>query len=78
MARGYSGSLGKGGNVQIGVRVHAATDAASCPLNWRLFVPEPWDYTGADNNYTAVMIQVRRQHAKIPDTVRRARNGRWP
>ena len=43
VARQYSGTLGKVGNCQIGVSVHAATDAASCPLDWRLFVPETWD-----------------------------------
>lgn len=36
VARQYSGTLGKIGNCQIGVSVHAATDAASCPLDWRL------------------------------------------
>ena len=35
--------LGKTGNCQIAVSLHAATDAASCPLNWRLDTPEPWD-----------------------------------
>ena len=43
VARQYSGTLGKVGNCQIGVSVHAVTDGASCPLNWRLFVPESWD-----------------------------------
>src|SRR3982750_310491 len=43
VARQYSGTLGKVGNCQIGVSVAAVTDAASCPLNWRLFVPERWD-----------------------------------
>jgi SRSO17 transposase len=40
VARQYSGTLDKIGNCQIGVRIHAATDAASCPLGWRLLVPE--------------------------------------
>ena len=31
VARQYSGTLGKIGNVQIGVSIHAVTDAASCP-----------------------------------------------
>ncbi|MET3173165.1 UNVERIFIED_ORG: hypothetical protein ABIB52_000993 [Arthrobacter sp. UYCu721] len=50
VARQYSGTLGKIGNCQIGVSVHAATDAASCPLDWRLFVPEAWDDTCAETN----------------------------
>ncbi|MFE9250714.1 transposase [Streptomyces sp. NPDC007088] len=36
VARQYSGTLGKVGNCQIGVSVHAASDAASCPLSWQL------------------------------------------
>src|ERR671916_2152629 len=42
-ARQYSGTLGKVGNCQIGVSVHAVTDAASCPLDWRLFLPAGGD-----------------------------------
>jgi len=45
VARQYSGTLGKVGNCQIAVSVHAATDAASAVLNWGLFVPESWDET---------------------------------
>jgi SRSO17 transposase len=36
--------------------VHAVTDAASCPLDWRLFLPESWD---ADAE--------RRRTAHVPD-----------
>ena len=39
VARMYSGTLGKVGNCQIGVSVHAVTDAASVAINWALFVP---------------------------------------
>ena len=45
VARQYCGTLGKVGNCQIAVSVHAATDAASAVLDWRLFVPESWDET---------------------------------
>ena len=45
VARQYSGTLGKVGNCQIAVSVHAASDAASAVLDWRLFVPESWDET---------------------------------
>jgi SRSO17 transposase len=47
VARQYSGTLGKVANCQIGVSVHAVTDTASCPLDWRLFLPESWDATKA-------------------------------
>jgi len=45
VARQYSGTLGKVANCQIAVSVHAATEAASGVLDWRLFVPEAWDET---------------------------------
>src|SRR4051812_42215689 len=38
-ARQYSGTLGKVGNCQIGGSICAVTDFASCPLNWRVFLP---------------------------------------
>jgi hypothetical protein len=43
VARQYSGTLGKVGNCQIGVSVSAASEAASAPLTWRLFLPDAWD-----------------------------------
>jgi SRSO17 transposase len=43
VARQYSGTLGKIGNCQLGVSVSSASEAASCPLNWRLFLPAAWD-----------------------------------
>lgn len=43
VARQYCGALGKVGNCQIGVSINAASNEASCPLDWRLFVPEEWD-----------------------------------
>src|SRR4051812_36183463 len=47
VARMYSGSLGKVGNCQIGVSVHAVTDWASAAIDWRLFLPKSWDDTAA-------------------------------
>jgi SRSO17 transposase len=41
--RQYSGTLGKRANCQLGVSVNAITERASCPLDWRLFLPERWD-----------------------------------
>lgn len=55
----YCGALGKTANCQVIVSVNAATDRASCPLDWRLFLPEAWD----DD-------RERRVRAKIPDAVR--------
>jgi len=41
--RQYSGTLGKTANCQLGVSVNAVTEHTSCPLDWRLFLPERWD-----------------------------------
>jgi hypothetical protein len=45
-------------------------DAASAPVNWRLFVPESWDDTCADTNKAAEATAARRARAKIPDYLR--------
>jgi len=36
----YCGALGKTANCQVTVSVNAVTNRASCPLDWRLFLPE--------------------------------------
>jgi SRSO17 transposase len=43
VARQYCGALGKIGNCQVGVSVSAVCDEASCPIDWRLFIPQEWD-----------------------------------
>jgi SRSO17 transposase len=70
VARQYSGTLGKVGNCQIGVSICAVTDTASCPLNWRLFLPERWDDAEAATPEAAAAIRNRRERAGIPDDVR--------
>ena len=55
--RQYSGTLGKIGNCQIGVSVHAVGRRGTAPLGWALYLPEEWC---ADS--------VRRAQAKIPET----------
>uniref|UniRef100_A0AAU1UN42 IS701 family transposase n=1 Tax=Streptomyces sp. NBC_00119 TaxID=2975659 RepID=A0AAU1UN42_9ACTN len=42
VAHQYCGALGKQANCQVAVSVHAVSDVASCPLQWRLFVPQEW------------------------------------
>jgi SRSO17 transposase len=56
--RQYSGTLGKRGNCQIGVSVHAVGGRGTVPLGWALYLPEDWC---AD--------QQRRRQAKIPEHV---------
>lgn len=58
VARQYSGTLGRVDNCQIGVSISAATDRASCPINWRIFLPEAW-----------VHDTKRRANAHVPDDV---------
>jgi SRSO17 transposase len=73
VARMYSGSLGKVGNCQIGVSVHAVTDWASAAIDWRLFIPTSWDDAAVgddDGPEAAAEIRRRRARSKIPDQVR--------
>jgi SRSO17 transposase len=58
VARQYSGTLGRVDNCQVGVSISAATDHASCPINWRIFLPEAWDHDAE-----------RRAKAHVPDDV---------
>ncbi|MFI6179025.1 IS701 family transposase [Nonomuraea sp. NPDC051191] len=65
VARQYSGTLGKVANCQIGVSVHAVTDTASSPLDWRLFVPTSWDDQACDAA-TGPQVATRRDRCGIP------------
>jgi SRSO17 transposase len=58
--RQYCGTLGKRANCQLGVSVNAVTEQASCPLDWRLFVPEGWDEEA---------MATRRAACHLPDEV---------
>jgi SRSO17 transposase len=62
VARQYCGALGKVGNCQLGVSINAASERASCPLDWRLFIPEEWDDPSESN-------QDRRAQAHLPEDV---------
>jgi SRSO17 transposase len=56
--RQYSGTLGKTGNCQIGVSMHALGARGTVPLGWALYLPEDW-----------CQDEQRRSKAKIPDEV---------
>ena len=56
VAHQYCGALGKQANCQVAVSVHAVTDTASVPLQWRLFVPREWDSDAE-----------RRRRCQVPD-----------
>ena len=66
VARQYSGTMGKIGNCQVAVSVHAVTDKASAPLDWRLFLPLSWDDEAAGSPEAAVAVRARRDACKIP------------
>lgn len=70
VARQYSGTLGKVGNCQIAVSLNMVTDAASSPMNWRLYIPKAWDDTWAETSEDAKAVQTRRARAGIGDRVR--------
>src|SRR3954467_3075232 len=70
VARMYSGTLGKVGNCQVGISVHAVTDWASAAIDWRLFLPESWDDTMATDAEAAEEIRRRRARCRIPDDAR--------
>ena len=42
VARQYSGTLGKVANCQVAVSLHLATEEASMPLNYQLYLPQEW------------------------------------
>jgi SRSO17 transposase len=56
--RQYSGTLGKIGNCQIAVSLHAVSTKGTVPLGFQLYLPEDW-----------CTDPIRRRSAKIPDSV---------
>jgi SRSO17 transposase len=55
VARQYCGTLGKVANCQVAISVHWSSAEASCPLNWRLYLPQAW-----------VENQERAAHGRVP------------
>jgi SRSO17 transposase len=58
VARQYCGAVGKQENCQVAVSLSVATDEASLPIAWRLYLPERWVQDGA-----------RREEAGVPDEI---------
>jgi SRSO17 transposase len=56
--RQYSGTLGKIGNCQVAVSVHAVGERGTLPLGWALYLPEEW-----------CSDRERRRKAKVPAQV---------
>jgi SRSO17 transposase len=57
--RQYCGQTGKPDNCQVAVSLSLATQAASIPIAWRLYLPQAW----CDDN-------ARRRAAGIPESIR--------
>jgi SRSO17 transposase len=55
VARPYGGTLDKVANCQVAVSLHWSGAEASCPLNWRLYVPKAW-----------IDDQQRAAHVRVP------------
>ena len=64
VARQYTGTAGKITNCQVATTLHLASDQASCPIDWRLFMPESWD---PDCDKAGPDVQTRRAAAGIPN-----------
>jgi len=58
VARQYCGQLGKQENCQVAVSLSLATEAASFPIAWRLYLPEAWAQDAE-----------RRLRAGVPETI---------
>jgi len=58
VARQYCGALGKTANCQVAVTLDLGTEESSTPLDWALYLPEPW-----------VKDAVRRKKAGIPEEI---------
>ncbi|HKR43426.1 MAG TPA: IS701 family transposase [Paraburkholderia sp.] len=59
VARQYCGQLGKQDNCQVAVSLSVATEEASLPVAWRLYLPQEW----AED-------PTRRQQAGVPEEIR--------
>lgn len=64
VARQYTGTAGKITNCQVATTLHLASDEASCPIGWRLFMPESWD---PDSGKASGDVHQRRAACAIPD-----------
>lgn len=68
VAAQYCGALGKTADCQVAPSVHLVTDTASCPVNWRLFLPAEWDPAAVPAGRRDRVDQ-RRRRARIPEDV---------
>ena len=58
VTRQYCGALGKTANCQVAVTLDLGTEESSTPLDWALYLPEPW-----------INDPVRRKDAGVPEEI---------
>jgi SRSO17 transposase len=58
VARQYCGALGKTANCQVAVTLDLGTEESSTPLDWALYLPEPW-----------INDPARREKAGVPEEI---------
>lgn len=75
VSRQYTGTAGKVTNCQVGVSLHLATDRASTAVDWRLFLPKPWDPTSEKAEPAKV---ARRERCRIPADLGHVEKGNSP
>jgi SRSO17 transposase len=56
--RQYSGTLGKIGNCQIGVSVHAVGAKGTVPLGWALYLPKDWCEDPERRRWAKIPVEV--------------------
>jgi SRSO17 transposase len=61
VARQYCGQLGKQENCRVAVSLSLATEQASLPVTYRLYLPEPWAQDPARRKKTGVPKEIRFQ-----------------
>ncbi len=61
VARQYCGQLGKQENCRVAVSLSLATEQASLPVTYRLYLPEPWTQDPARRKKTGVPKEIRFQ-----------------
>ncbi|MEU2874450.1 transposase [Streptomyces olivoreticuli] len=74
VSRQHTGTAGKVTNCQAGVYLHLTSARASAAVDWRLFLPEPWDPASPK----ADRVTVARRECGIPASVGMQRSGSWP
>ncbi|AXE82316.1 hypothetical protein C5746_41915 [Streptomyces atratus] len=61
VARQWCGALGRQSNCRVAVSLHTASDTASAPISWQLFVPQQWQDDAARRSRDGIPEEVGRR-----------------